>query len=283
MQNRIFLSKSGVFTDLSVALKEYKTLSSVINLTNADYLYIGQSFPFNHVYVKVKVPNAVLATLTIEYFDGNNWHNVAEIIDEMNVGGKPFAQSGFIQWVPDKNFNWNYADTVRGNNYEENIPGMGSVKVYEQFWVRFKVDATISATTEISWIGNLFSNDNDLFAEHPELNKTNFLTSIESGKTDYEEQHVIAAKAIIDDLSITDELLHNGQILDRDDFRLMSVSKTAQIIYNMLGADYNGYRDEALKEYSIRKNKKNKKIDLQLNARLDQTEISYPTSNIVRR
>lgn len=283
MQNRIFLSKSGVMTDLSTSLKEYKTLSSIINLTNADYIYIGQSFPFNHVFMKVKTPNIISATLSIEYFDGKDWRSVAEIIDETNLLGKPFGQSGFIQWTPDKNFNWNYADTVRGNNYDENITGMGSVKVYDLFWIRLKVSTTITATTELKWIGNLFSNDSDLFGEHPELNKTSFLTSIETGKTDYEEQHVIAAKAIIDDLSVTGDLLHNGQILDRDDFRLMSVSKTAQIIYNMLGADYFSYRDECLKEYSIRKNKKNKKIDLQLNARLDQTEISYPSSNVVRR
>lgn len=281
---RILKKISNSFTDLTSVLKEYKTGTAVLNVaTNTDYVYIGQMFPFNHLYFKLgTIVNDVVSTMKIEYWSSNQWKEVAEIIDDTNVSGAPLAQPGFITWVPNKNDNWNHDDTVRGDGSVEQITGMGAVKIYDQFWIRVSFSAGLKATTQLNWVGNLFSNDSDLFAEHSQLNKSSYLTSIEAGKTTYEEQAVIAAKVVIDDLSVNDSILHQGQILERDDFRLVSVSKTAEIVYGLLGRDYDTYAEKANKNYLARMKKKNKTIDTQLNARIDQQEVFFQPS-LVRR
>jgi len=100
--------------------------------------------------------------------------------------------------------------------------------VYDKYWVRISFDLTLGATCALSFIGNKFSDDTDLFYEYPIFNSSNFLTAFKSGKTDWEEQHVKAAELIIDDLQKKSVIIGAGQILDRKKFIGASVCKVAE-------------------------------------------------------
>lgn len=52
-----------------------------------------------------------------------------------------------------------------------------------------------------------------------------------------------------------------NQILDRDDFKLACVSKTAEIIYNAFGDDYMDQKVAARNEYSARFKRINFSVD----------------------
>jgi len=273
---RILKYKSS-FTDYSNELNTYKTLTALIDLESDSTLYIGQRYPFNGLSFKFDTVNDQASVLSIQYWDGSNWRSVVETSDGTSNSGATFGKDGDITWVPNKNYRWNYDDTVKTDGTTQ-ITNMGDVTIYDQYWVKFTFSGNLKATTALKWVGNLFCSDNDLFAEHPVLNNTDFLTSIESTKTDYEEQRVIASKDVINDLIQREIIVHQGQILDRDKLRLMTVSQTAYIIYKMLGTDYNDERDLAQKDFNNRRNLKIYNVDKDKDGRLDNHEILRSTS-----
>ena len=67
-------------------------------------------------------------------------------------------------------------------------------------------------------------------------------------------------------------ITHKNQILVRDDLTLPSVSKLAEMIYGMLGDDYNDDRLKVQKEYIYRLSTAFPVVDLNRNARVDRNE-----------
>lgn len=248
-----FGDQTGALTYTGTSTPTRREVSTaLIDLDPGDYYYIGQRFPFNHLYFIASDPNLNAANMTIEYWDGtrnSGWKEVVEITDETEINGVPFAQEGYLSWVPNKRWNWTYDDTVDCNGNEE-IDDMGAITVYDQYWIRISFDAAVSF--KLSWAGNLFNNDIDLYAEYPSLNSARFLTSWDEGKTTWQEQAVNAAKVIIRDLKEKNVVWDAGQILERDEFRLMSVNKTAEIIMSGLGDNYVDDTNRARQEYHRR-------------------------------
>jgi len=138
--------------------------------------------------------------------------------------------------------------------------------------MRLSVDADLTADMVISWLGQKFSDDNDLGSEHAEVTRSNFIAAFEDGKTSYEEQAIKAAEIVENDLISRKMITHNEQILDRYDLRLASVSKVAELIYNDLGDDYVDKYDNAKREYQSRIGKSVVKVDRNSNALLDKQE-----------
>ena len=267
-----YFIKNGInpLKDLTRDLEKYKTGSASIDLAIGDYLYIGSDAPFNHLYFKLgSTVNLNTSNFNIELWDGNEWQSVVEIIDDTNG----FSESGYFEFVPDRDEQWRAEST---NDNGQSVDGLESVVVYDLWWARISTDADITSGTEIRWAGHLFSDDDDLFSEYPVFRASDLLDCFESGKTDWEEQHVKAAEVIIKDLKDGEIIDFGTQILDRNVYRLASVAQVARIIYNSLGDDYVDDASRAASLYKNRKSLKKHKVDRNQNAILDRNEKSIP-------
>lgn len=264
---RILYSDNGTLTEVTKTLGDYKSGDLTFSyVAGQDYIYIGSDVPLNHFYIKMGATvNAVSASMIIEIWNGKEWIDVVHTLDESNA----LFLSGFVEFVPDRDDLWQMEST----NYKgEQVTGLSGVVIYDQYWFRISFDATLTPSTVISWIGNLFSVDNDLFSEFPVFNSSTLKTAFESSKTTWEEQHVRAAEMIIKDLKKKQIISAAGQILERDDYRLASVSKTAQIIFTAMGDDYLDDLVEARKEYDSRLDSSIHKIDRNADGILDEKE-----------
>ena len=272
--DRFFHNDNASFVDLSYQLDDYRSSEETISYVSAeDKLYIGSRYPFNSKYLKVSTANAVSANLTVKYWDGNQFRDVVEIIDETAISGVPLAQSGHITFVPDKDYTWTREDT-------EDIPALSSITIYDMFWLEISYDADISAG--IKWMGDIFCKTNDLAAEYPDLLRSAVLTAFESGKSDWEEQIMFASRLVVEELISRRVIDHGNQLLDRRKLRSSAVAKTAEIVYSGLGDDFEDQRAQAQANYANRLKQDILNLDTNLNARLEVGEGSLRQGRLSR-
>jgi len=89
----IYQQSSDVLKDLSVSLSKFSNnKTEVIDLRSGKFLFIASKLPFNHRYFEISVANIVSANMKIEVWDGNEWVEVVDIIDETST----LSQSGHI-------------------------------------------------------------------------------------------------------------------------------------------------------------------------------------------
>jgi len=257
---RVLFSDNGTLIDFTSAVNNYASGSKNFNYTTSqDALYIGSKMAFNHIYFKLGVVSAVSATMTVEYWNGNSWEPVVELIDE-TVG---LTQSGMIKFFPNKQAGWQMAST---NSDGSTVTGLTSVKIYDQFWLKITFNATLTSGTYLDWVGNIFSNDDDLSSEFPDFAKQSVKTSFKPGKQDWEEQHVKAANILAQDLIDKGIIYETGQILNSEDYRESSVMKVAEIIFRALGDDFTDQRQQAREEYQHRLAKRLHAVDTNADA-----------------
>ena len=272
MKRRVFYSDNGTLTDFSVNMQNYHSGTNSFSFVAAeDAFYIGARLPFNHLYFKMDGANvnAEASVMAISYWDSGNWREAIEIIDETSSGGASLAQSGYVTWVPDRDYGWTREDTNYGGN---TVTGLTSVEIYDLYWLKITFSADLTADTAFSWIGQKFSDDNALGSEYSDLVRSAMLTAYESGKTDWEEQAVRASEVIVNDMISKGFIIEKEQILEKEDFELVSVSKVAEIIYGGLGDDYKDDKKAARDEYTDRLNKLLPRVDMNANARIDLNE-----------
>lgn len=268
---KILLSKNGTLTDLTTILDDYKNGSSEIEINHTqDAIFIGAIHPFNSKFFKIKTPAVSSLLPKIEYWTGSSdWKEAIELIDET----EGLTKSGFITIVPNKDHGWIREDTNR-------IAALYSKVIYDLFWMKISFGA--SDTVELSWVGELFSNDDDLSNEFPDLLRSQTLDSFETGKTNWEAQHVIAAKLIIDDLRSKKIIDYKEQLLDRKEFTLASVQKCASIIYSSFGDDYLNNKRECDIEYKKRISKDIFNIDRNQSAQVNTQSITQRQTRLSR-
>jgi len=191
--NRVILKQGSTLTDISEEMNEYYGTATGTPIEAAtDAIYIGSRHPFNHLYFKIGQANSLSTTMTIQYWS-DGWQNVVDKKDSTNG----FAQSGYVTFTPDKKDQWEQEST----NYEgEAVTDLESLVIYDHYWIKLTFSADMHSETSLGWIGNKFADDNDLGAEFPDLARSNVKTSFKAGKTDWEEQHLVAARTIISDL-----------------------------------------------------------------------------------
>ena len=277
METRFLTSISGTLTDYSVEVNDYYAQNADVTLTTSDYIYIGQRHPFNHLYFKFNTTNTNSLNLSIDVWENNEWVAVADILDET----KGLTKDGFITWTPDKHEGWTQDDTVDSNDNEE-VEGLGGVRIYDRYWARFSVSSDVSASTSILWIGNLFAVDNDLRTEYPELLDSKYLDAWESGKIDWQEQHYRAAEIVINDLIKKHIITFKGQILERNTFKIPAVHALAELIYSAFGDDYENNRTLALNKYIKSVDKVIYNIDTNRDALLNDKEARFGSGKFTR-
>ncbi len=247
MNYRVVYSNDGVLTDLSLDINNlYGGDSSFTFIAAEDYLFLGSPYPFNSIYFKVKTAAVTNVIPSIDYWTGNEWVPSIEAQDETNG----FKKSGYITWQINRfKSSWSREDTKHSGGGER-VTGLGGVNIYDQYWARLKLSG--DAVFALTWVGHCFITDNDLKTEYPEFKSSTLLGAVESGKTTWEEQIIRASRLVIEDLIQRRIITNQSQILDRRKMESMTVSKTAEIIYNLLGDDYTDQRAAANKEYMRR-------------------------------
>jgi len=247
--------------DITRFVERPDSKSVVKSITPTDVIYIGTDFPFNHFYLKMgTASNTVSAVMKVEYY-GNGWNEVVQLTDETNS----LSSSGFVKFTPNKNSAWNLVS----DSQEIGITNIN----YNKYWTRITFDQELSSDIEISYIGNKFSDDEDLFSEFPVFNDSNFMKAFQLGKTDWEEQTIRASDIIIEELIKKKVIVSGNQILDISRFRSASISKTAEIIFSSFGNDYIEQKDAARKEYLSRLDMSSFSVDSNNNAILEPVEI----------
>ena len=142
--------------------------SRVISYEVGDFIYFASDFPFNHLFVELGLSvNAISATMKVEYL-GQSWSEAVEVRDGTNA----FSESGFIEFTPNRNQGWSMiVDSAQA--------GVSTV-VYNKYWARISFNVDLSASVELNYFGNVFSDDIDLFSEYPIFDDANFMNAFKA-------------------------------------------------------------------------------------------------------
>lgn len=285
LNNRIIWSDNSTLKDLGVNLNNFHSGEENIPIIAAeDKIFFGSILPFNHKWFEIgAVPNAAAAKISaIEVWDGDEWHEVAEIIDQTSLAGATFAQSGYVSWVPDKEEGWRRDDTRDTDGSIDPIIGLGNstgveavtnpITIYDLYWNRFIFDSDLTAGTTLKFVGHKFSTIDDLGDIYPDLIKPNVIAQFESGKTDWKEQEFVAARQIIADLERDAVIKTRDNILNWERFTRASIEKIAEIAFKAFGDDWADNRKLARDSYWSALNSGKKEIDRNRNARKDPQE-----------
>ncbi|MCB0421141.1 MAG: hypothetical protein KDD61_09095 [Bdellovibrionales bacterium] len=276
MNYRLLFSDNGTLTDYSYQLNNYYSGSaSLAFVASQDKLYIGSLFPFNSMYFKMATGSGSDAGISIKYWDSSQWRSAVEVIDETSG----LQSSGFVTWQVDRQNGWVGEDTVNGSGVA-NITELSSVTIYDMHWVQVTLATDVSF--DISWIGHIFCNDNDLFTEYPDFNNANLMTAIKAAKTNFEEQEVRASQILVEDLIANGTIKHESQILDRRKLINACVSKSAEIIYGILGDDYIDQKRDAMNEYKSRIKKDLFAFDINKDGDLSEAESTFRQGYVYR-
>jgi hypothetical protein len=273
INNRVIYSNDGTLTDYTSQLANYFSGNATISLVALeDAIFIGTRMPINSFFVKIDSTNknSNSSIMTVSTWDGNNFRNAVDVIDETSVSGATLAQSGIVKFIPNKNYLFAREST---NDSGEEVTGLTDVVIYDLFWTKLTFSADLSTNVQIDFIGNKFCTDYDLGVEYKELTRSSVLTAFESGKTSWEDVEVRASEKIIEDIISKGLIRDSGQLIVVEDLRLIAVQKVAEMIFNQLGDDYEDQRINARKEYERLLDKKSFVIDWNGNGILDIGEV----------
>lgn len=264
---RVLYSDNGTLTDISVDVNDFRAGSVTVPfVAGEDYIYIGSFLPFNHRYVDIGTANTSAAGVQIEIWDGKDFNTAVDVLDQTRVATVPLAQDGYIRWSRDRNKIWSReSDSL-------DVTGLGNTYIYDFFWMRLSWSSSLFSSTTIKFIGHKFSKDSQLFSFYPDLNNTTLMGAFVSGKTDWEEQHFIAAEQIIRDLKRKNIIYSGDQLLDYESFLEPSVHKVAELIYAGLGQTYEDKRKAAESKYVLTLDFGYPNVDLDADGRLDTKE-----------
>lgn len=261
-EQRVIAKLSGVDSDLSRYVNDYRVGSSVLAYAVGDYLYIGTILPMNHLYFDMKVPNTVTAKVSVEIWWAGAWQAAVDIDDNTNglkANGKIFFNAQF-------NRSWDSEQEC------SRVTGLEAQEIYNMYWTRVSWDATLNPLTEINYIGQKFSDDTIMFSYFPDLAQPEMLEAFKAGKVSWDEQHFMASEFVVKDLLKRDILKSRTQILDPYDFKDAACFKAAEYIYFGMGKPYLEIMTGARDRYKEEMNMRFYKVDLNKNSRLDPIE-----------
>jgi hypothetical protein len=225
--------------------------------------------PFNHKYFDIDVANDQVSAIQLAVWFSNAWHDVVTIYDRTNDIDKTFAQSGIIEWTPDREIGWDREQD------SEDITDVSTVGIYNMYWLRFSFTGDLKASTAIKYIGYKFSSDTILHDYYPDTARAAMMSAFESGKTNWNEQHFAAAESIIRDLRRNKVIMSANQILNHQLLQEAATHKCAELIYWGLGRAYETKRRTAEKYFKAAMNIDFFDVDRNRDATLNDAEKRY--------
>jgi hypothetical protein len=119
--------------------------------------------------------------------------------------------------------------------YSLDVIGVESLDIYDMYWARLKFSGDLTAGMTIKHIGVRFSKDSDLFLFYPDLANVNLMGAFKAGKTNWNEQHYMAAEAIIRRMKAGRIIINKSQLMDWSILREAACHKVAEIAYRGMG------------------------------------------------
>ncbi len=286
MDIRLLHEDNTTLEDKTVDVNNYYSGTPTMDIVAADdYVYIGSRFPFNHLYFKFGTANTAASTITLTVWDGSAWASTKELFDETLSSGASWGQNGYISWSTDKATAWGREDTQDASGTEL-VTGLGSLQIYDHYWIRLAFSADLDAGTTLSWVGHLFSDDNHLGAKYPDLVRTNTMNGWDDtdSKSSWEEQHVTAAKEILQELKTKKVIFGAGNILDKSDFRWAAVHKVAEMAYDGMGTSFEDNAVKAMTKYNeaLINAIGSAVIDKDMDAQPDRDELGFKQGKLTR-
>lgn len=230
----VLLHDGATFTDLSLDMLSFGRDSAVVPLlASAGALYFALYKPFAALYAEIKVPNAVGAFLTVEYWNGSAWVEVSGCVDDTDA----FSRSGFIQF--DKPEDWDET----------------SVNSLSGFFIRVRPSLDLTASLEIQGMNVVFSDDQDLRGVYPSV-----LNYLDSSETSFILRHENSRDRVIEEIRRTMRKSQVGsgkwEVIDAWDFlhieevRLWALYLTLENIFSGLQSKESDMFLEKAKEYA---------------------------------
>lgn len=276
-KQRVIFKDDTVISDLSASLNDYSAGNATVAIVAADdAIYIGSELPFNHKFIQVATPNSIASTISAHIWNGSDWSQVADLVDQTAVGGKTLAQSGKISFTPNRDIaGWvcEY-DSAR-------VEGLETTKIYDLYWLRLTFSADLSATTALAYVGNLFNTDASLYLQYPDLNSAAILAAF-GNSTTWIKQSLTAAEIIVQDLRNAKVLIRRDQIMDDTLLTIAGVHKTAQLIYMGLGNGHTTQRDYAERLYKASRDVRFQEIDRRAMGIATQTDKNFEQGYLYR-
>ena len=250
VNQRIIHGDNATLVDKSKELNDFVSGEATFPIVAADdYIYIGSDLPFNHRYFLAgSTVNANVSAISIDIWDGNEWEPAVDVVDYTSVGGATLAQSGYIRWTVDRNGFFGQEDTT------EDITDLATLKIYDFYWVRLSFSADLTAGTALKYVGFKFAEDDDLALLYPDLNLSATKSAFTSGKTNWNDQHFLAAEEIIRRLRKKHIVWSRNQILDWEQFYEAGIHKAAELIMTPFGDDFEDNRQRAVKKFETAMN-----------------------------
>ncbi len=264
--NRIIFLDNAAEIDFSLNLNDLNELDKTFDFVQADgdALFIGSDLPFNHRYFQFSTPNATAAALSeVALWDGQVFQPVLEFFDKTTSsdGSISMNRNGVIIWNKDPEVAW----TRSSNSLDDGI--FSGIEIPSLYWVRLRWGSDLDVGTSLRFVGHRFADDNDLGQLYPELNTSGKKNLFESGKTNWDPQHVIAAQEIIRKLRNRFKVINGNQILSLEQFKVPAVHKVAEMIFRAFGDDYENNRKQAEADFAKTFNSSFFLVDKDMNAR----------------
>lgn len=257
-------------TDISVAVGDYRVGSYALTYVPEDHIYIAANCPFNNLWLELSTASIIdSGDPVIEVWYNGQWEQVVDIIDQTNG----MTKSGRISWSLHIDKGWNSEEK------SESV-GLSSFQIYNRYWLR--ISWPNNFTSGISYIGQKFSDDMLMSSMYPDLMQQTILSGYKTGKTSWDEQHFMAAEAIVKDIRKRNIAIDRGQIMDWTIFEDAAAHKVAEIVYQAFGSPYKDHVIESKKRYNEELNSRLYSIDSNKNGHIEEDEISKKSGFMTR-
>lgn len=273
---RVFPKLSSVLSDKSLDNQD-DTKTVALNLASTDYLYLAQRYPFTNVFFHIDTANTNASVMSIDIWDGTEWRAAVDVLDGTSSGGKTLAQSGGVQWCVDDDYTWQRV-TDTSDTYAP--ADLQSLHIYNLYWMRIKVSANLSASTDVKEICHAFTTSQKLKDMDIEIN--GYLESFETGKTDWINEIKTGSKLTIQELQRLGLVMSEGQIIDLNDVYIAATQRTLALIYSNLGSAYAERMAKKMEEFSKSLNIRNFSFDKNADGKLTQDEVGGTIKRMYR-
>lgn len=248
--------------DVSLSLSDFRSGTYAMSYVAGQYIYIGANAPFNNVWIDMATHASPTAGApVVEVWWNSSWTPVVDVLDQTNG----MLNDGRISWSIDILKGWQietYSQTV----------GLSGTNIYNRFWLRLSWSGSFSRT--LNYVGQKFSDDLVFKSHYPDLMQAQILDGYEAGKTDWQEQHFMAAEMILEDLQTRNIIKAQGEVYDWQKFETTSCHKVASIIMQAMGKAYIESKALADKAYNASLDRKFLNIDSNQDGHLSKIESS---------
>lgn len=259
-------------TDLTTALTDFRAGVSSFPYTTGQHLYVGSFMPFNNLWFEVSPASTHGAVVSVDLWFGNAWVPAVDIRDETSG----LNDTGRLSWNTNRLKGWDREQTSK------DVDGVEAFEIYWKYWARFSWSQNFPGGKTLRYVGQKFSSDSVLATYYPDLSNADIKTGFTAGKTTWDDQHYMAAEAIIADLKRGDIIVSGSQIIDWTLFQEASCHKVAEIVYKAFGQPYFDQLRQARADYLAAKKVGFNSIDLNQNGALDPVERYVSTSFLTR-